>query len=172
MLAAADGSRQRLADSLRLPSWLHVLLAAGVTAQVAAAAYGIAAQTVAGLGVVLAGLAVFGLVAALMLSWFRRTNGARVDGLTSQLLLGGGTLTSLVYLASFGAATWAAFESVWWLVLLAALVGGTGYAVGARRWWKLYRHDPATHTAGASPRVLVGLGVTACVGLTVLLLVG
>lgn len=172
MLTAADQSRRRLADSLQLPVWLHVVLAVGVTAQVGTAAYGIAAQTAVGLGIVLVGLAVFGLVATFVLSWFRRINGARVDGLANQVLLGGGTLTSLLYLGSLVAATWAAFESVWWLVLLAAMTGGVGYALGTRRWWKLYRHDPAAHTAGASPRLLVGLGVLAVLGLAVLLLVG
>ncbi|USQ77387.1 hypothetical protein [Ornithinimicrobium cryptoxanthini] len=172
MLAAADQSRSQLIDSLRLPGELHVALALGVAVQVGTAAYGISQQTAGGLAVVLTGMAVFGLVAAFILHRFRRVNGARVDGLSSQVLLGSGTLISLLYLGSLGAAIWAAFESAWWLVTVSAVVGGASYAVGVREWWKSYRHDPVARTRGASPRVLAGLGAVACVGLLTLLLVG
>jgi len=73
---------------------------------------------------------------------------------------------------AFGAATWAAFESHWWLVAAAAVAGGVGYAFGALRWWHAYRQDPAVHAGGASPRVLAVLAVTACLGLVVLLISG
>lgn len=170
MLAAADRSRLRLVDSLRLPEGFYVVLAAGVAVQVAAAGYGIADQSPAGLVVVLAGLAVLGLAGVLVLHRFRQVNGARVDGLSTQVLLGGGPLASTVYLGSLAAATWAAFGSVWWLVAVAAVLGGAGYALGARRWWAAYRRDPAGRTRGLSPLVLAGLGVVTCLGLVTLAL--
>jgi len=136
-------ARQRLADGLRLPTGLHPVLAAAVAVQVGAAAYGIAAQTTAGLAVALAGVAVLMGVAALLLYQFRRINGVRVDGLSSQIVLGTGGTSTLVYLGGFGAATWAAFESLWWLVAAAAVAAGVGYSFGTLRWWHAYRHDPA-----------------------------
>ena len=71
---------------------------------------------------------------------------------------------------AFGAATWAAFESRWWLVAAAAAAGGIGYALGVVRWWHAYQHDPAAHAGGASPRALLALAVLACLGLVALLL--
>jgi hypothetical protein len=171
-LAMADQARQRLAAGLRLPTGLHPVLAAAVAVQVGAAAYGIAAQTVAGLAVALAGVAVLMGVAALLLYQFRRINGVRVDGLSSQIVLGTGGISTLVYMVGFGAATWAAFESRWLLVATAAVAAGVGYAFGTLRWWHAYRHDPATHAPGASPRVLAALAVLACLGLVALLIAG
>ena len=171
-LAVADQARQRLADGLRLPTGLHPTLAAAVAVQVGAAAYGIAAQTAAGLAVALAGVTVLMGVAALLLYQFRRINGVRVDGLSSQIVLGTGATSTLVYMVAFGAATWAAFESRWWLVATAAVIAGVGYALGTLQWWHAYRHDPATHAGGASPWVLAALAVLACLGLVALLIAG
>ena len=169
VLDAADQARHRLAAGLRLPTGLHPALAAAVAVQVSTAAYGIATQTVAGLAVALAGVAVFLGVVALALHQFRRINGVRVDGLTSQIVLGTGATSTLVYAGAFGAATWAAFGSRWWLVAAAAVAGGVGYAFDALRWWHAYRHDPTAHAGGASPRVLA---VLACLGLVALMVVG
>jgi hypothetical protein len=171
-LAVADQARQRLAAGLRLPTGLLPALAAAVALQVGAAAYGIAAQTAAGLAVALAGVAILMGVAALLLYQFQRINGVKVDGLSSQIVLGTGGTSTLVYMVGFGAATWAAFESVWWLVATAAVAAGVGYAFGTHRWWHAYRHDPATHAGGASPRVLAALAVLACLGLIALMIAG
>ena len=171
-LAVADQARQRLAAGLRLPTGLHPALAAAVTVQVGAAAYGIAAQTAAGLAVALAGVAVLMGVAALLLYQFRRINGVRVGGLSKQIVLGTGGTSTLVYMIGFGAATWAAFQSRWWLVATAAVVAGVGYALGTLRWWHAYRHDPATHAGGAPPWVLAALAALACLGLVALLIAG
>ena len=168
-LAGADQARQRLATGLQLPTGLHPALAGAVAVQVGAAAYGIAAQTAAGLAVALAGVAVLMGVAALLLYQFRRING---DGLSSQIVLGPGGISTLVYMVGFGVATWAAFESRWWLVATAAVAAGVGYAFGTFRWWHAYRQDPATHAGGASPRVLAALAVLACLGLVALLIAG
>ena len=171
-LAVADQARQRLAAGLRLPAGLLAALAAAVAVQVGAGAYGVAAQTAAGLVVALAGVAVLMGVAALLLYQFRRINGVRVGGLSSQIILGTGGTSTLAYMAGFGAATWAAFETRWWLVAMAAVAAGIGYASGTLRWWHAYQHDPATHARGASPWVLTALAVLACLGLVALLIAG
>src|SRR4051812_41691448 len=171
-LAVADRARQRLAAGLRLPTGLRPVLAGAVAVQVGAAAYGIAAQTTAGLAVALAGVAVLMGVAALLLYRFRRINGVRVDGLSSQIVLGTGGTSTLIYLVGFGAATWAAFELRWWLVAAAAVAAGVSYAFGTFRWWHGYQHDPSAHAASASPRVFAILAVLACLGLVALLIAG
>lgn len=171
-LASADGARHRLTTGLRLPAGLYPALAAAVTVQLGTAAYGIAAQTIAGLAVILAGLVVLVGVAALLLHRFRRINGVRVGGLTSQVVLAAGGSASLVYLGALAAATWAAFASQWWIVAAAAVAGGVACALGTRTWWHAYRNDPAAHARGASPRVLGVFAVLACLGFAALLLVG
>jgi hypothetical protein len=107
-----------------------------------------------------------------LLYQFRRINGVRVDGLSSQIVLGTGGTSTLIYMSGFGVATWAAFEPRWWLVAAAAVAAGVGYAFGTFRWWHAYRQDPATHAGGASPWVLAALAVLACLGLVVLLIAG
>ena len=169
VLAVADQARQRLAAGLRLPAGLHPTLAAAVAVQLGTAAYGISTHKATGLGVALAGVAVFLCVAVLTLYRFRRVNGVRVDGLAGQIILGTGATSTLVYVGAFAAATWAAFESHWWLVAVAAVTGGIGYAYGALRWWHAYRQDPAGRAGGPSPRMLSTLAVLACLGLVALL---
>lgn len=171
-LAAADQARTALAEGLRLPVGLHPVIAAAVAVQIGAGAYGIAAQTVTGLAVALAGMVVFAVVAALCLYRFTRMNGVRVDGLASQIVLGTGAISATAYVSALAAATWAAFAENWWLVAAAAVAGGVGYALGTLRWWHAYRQDPAAHAAGASPRVLAVLAVLACVGLVALVVLG
>lgn len=169
VLAAADQARDRLAGGLRLPAALFPVLAVAIAVQVGAAAYGISAQTTAGLAVVLAGAALFLGVAALVLVQFRRINGVRVDGLASTIILGTGATSTLVYLGTFAAATWAAFESRWWLVVIAAAVGGSAYSLSALRWWRAYRRNPVERTGGASPRMLALFALAALVGFAVLM---
>jgi len=170
VLAEAAQARQRLAAGLRLPAGLYAAMAVAVAVQIGTAAYGIAGQTAAGLGVVLAGVAVFYGMAALALRQFRRINGVRVDGLVSQIVLGSWGTSTLAYLFGFGAATWAAFESRWWLVAVAAAAGGGGYAISVLRWWRAYQQDPAAHAGGASARLLAALAGLVCLGVVALLL--
>jgi len=171
-LMTADQVRERLTAGLTLPRGLHLALAVAVAAQIATAGFGIAEQSAAGLGVFLAGLAGLLVIAAWSLHRFRLLNGVRVDGLASQIVLGTGTTSQLAYLSSLAAATWAAFESLWWLVAVVAVAGGVGYSLGARQWWRAYRNNPAGHASGASPRVLALLAVIACLGLAALLVGG
>jgi hypothetical protein len=169
-LAGADQSRQQLATNLRLPNGLHPALAGAVAIQVGTAAYGITSHEAPGLVVALAGLTVFLAVAGLMLYRFRRINGVRVDALTSHILLGEGPTSTTAYIGSFAAALWAANSSRWWLVAIAAVAGGVGYAFGLVRWWRTYRQDPAGHAGGISPRVLAALAALAVLGLVALML--
>ena len=152
-----------------MPGGLVPALGAAVALQIATAAWGMAQQTAAGIVVLLVGLAAFALVAGGALHRFRRLNGARVDGLASQVVLGTGPLATTAYLGALAAGTWAAFESQWWLVAISAVAGGVGYALGVQQWWRAYVVDPVTLTRGASPRVLAALVAIACLGLVVLL---
>ena len=171
-MGVANDARQRLAAGLRLPTGLFPVLAIAVAMQLGTAAVGIAQQTAAGMAVLLVGLAVFLVIAALMLHRFRVINGVGVDGLGSQIVLGSGATPSLSYLGALAAATWAAFESLWWLVVVSALVGGVGYAFGVHQWWHGYRKDPVAYTTGASLRLLGGLAVLACLAFVALVVVG
>ena len=148
------------------------MLAAAVTVQLGTAAYGIAAQTGAGLAIVLAGLVAFLGTAALLLHQFRRINGVRVDGLTHQVLSEASASASLAYLGAFAAAVWAAFASVWWLVAVAAVAGGVACALSARRWWHAYQQEPAAHTNGAPRWQLGALAVLGCLGFAALVVLG
>lgn len=171
-LAAADRARDRLAAGIRLPRGLFPAVAVAIAVQVGAAAVGIAAQTASGLAVALGGAAVFLAVAALVLFRFRRINGVSVDGLASTIILGTGNTSTLVYLGTFAAATWAAFESLWWLVAMAAVLGGAAYAFSAYRWWLSYKSDPVARAGGVSPRMMAVLALAALAGLVVLLVGG
>ena len=171
-LAVAEQARRRLTTGLRLPAGSLPLVGAAVAVQVATASAGIAAQTRTGLGLVLAGLAVFLGVSAVVLHRFRRANGVRVDGLASQVVLVAGPTASVAYLGALAAGIWAAFASQWTLVALAAAVAGLGCASGVRRWWGAYRDDPASHAGGASPRVLAALAVVSLVGFVALSVLG
>lgn len=171
-MVGADDARRRLTSGLRMPGGTYPVLAAAVAVQQGAGAYGIAAQTVTGLAVVLAGLAVFLGTAGLLLHRFRRLNGVRVDGLANRVVLASGGATSVVYLGAFAAGVWAALAGQWWLAAAAAVAGGLGCALTTRRWWRTYRDDPAAHTHGASPRTLGALAAAACVGFAALLVLG
>lgn len=167
-LAAADLARERLSGRLRLPEGLLPVLGGAIAIQIGTAAVGIAEQTTAGMALVGAGMAVLLAVAGWALVRFRTINGVRVDGFASQVVLGAGTTATCAYALGFVAATWAAFEAVSWLVVVAAVVGGVGYALGARQWWQAFQVDPASRAPGASPKVLALLAAGACVGLAVL----
>ncbi len=171
-LSAADDARRRLTSNLRLPAGLYPVLGIAIAVQIATAAYGIAAQTVAGLGVALAGLAVLFGTAAILLHRFHRINGVTVDGLTSQLALAPGGPAMLAYLGALAGSIWAAFAGQWWIVAVAAVLGGIACALGTRHWWRGYLRNPSTHARGASPRVLGALAVATAIGFVVLMVLG
>jgi hypothetical protein len=167
-LAAAEAARQRLAGSLRLPSWFHVWLGGAVTVQIWSAAYGLPDQTGPGIAVLAAGYVLFVAVAWWQVARFRRFNGVRVGGWVSRAVLGTSTWSSLAYCAGFGGAVWAAFVGQPWLAALAGAAGGAGYAVSAHLWWQAYRRDPGGHARGESRATLVLYGLVAVAGLVAL----
>ena len=170
-LAAAESARQRLAGSLRTPSWFYTSLGVAVALQIGLTAYGLSDD--AGgprLVAVAVGLLVFAAVAAVLWYRFRRLNGVRVNGLFSQALMGSSNRAVLAEMAGLGAAVWAAMVGHWWLVVLASVAGGVGYAVSARLWWRDYQQDPAAHAHGVSRATLAVVGVAAVVGLVALLI--
>lgn len=109
------------------------MLCGAIAVQLAAAAYGIAAQSVAGLVIALGGAGLLLVATGLLVLRFQQINGVRVDGLTSQLALAPGASASLFYLGALAMGVWAAFEAQWGLVAIAAASGGLGCALGLRR---------------------------------------
>jgi hypothetical protein len=131
-------------------------------------AVGVADQTSAGIGLAVAGLAPFVLVAVVQLVRFRRLNGVWIGGLASRVVFGGDAAASTAHFLAMGAAIWAAFEEHWWLVGLCAIAGGVGYALCGVRWMRSYRGDPAAHSRGESVLLLVVLVVPLLAGAVLL----
>ncbi len=168
-LAEAEAARTRLASSLRLPSYFHSSIGAAIAVQIGTGATGIADQETWGMVVLAGGVLVFVLVAVVQLARFRRLNGAWLGGLASQVLLGTAGLASVMYVAAFGLATWAAFAGAGWLTPIAAVAGGAVYAWAGRGWWRSYQGAPAEHSRGEQVIVLVAVGVLALAFLVALL---
>jgi hypothetical protein len=171
-LAVADQARRRLTSGLRLPAGLYLALGAAVAVQLGTAAYGIAARQLPGW---------LSCWPGWRFSWaWQRScctgsagpteSGSTVSPARSSSRLGPPPRSST--LARSPPGIWAAFDSLWWLVAVAAVAGGTGCALGARHWWHAYRHDPAGHARGASPRALGGFAALACLGFPALLFFG
>ncbi|RNL62050.1 hypothetical protein EFK50_09495 [Nocardioides marmoriginsengisoli] len=171
VLRDAEESRDRLAEDLVLPPYFHASIGASIVAQIVTGAVGIARQDGAGMRLVVLGLVVFYAVGAAQLFAFRRRNGVWLGGLMSRVVFGTATLASTVYALAFGAAVWAAFADLWWVVAICAVVGGAGYVVSGVRWMRTYRSDPARHGRGES-LLMVVLLVLSSVVLGVLLVIG
>ena len=170
-LLDASSARDQLSHQLALPSWFHTSIGLAVIVQTATLAVGVADQSSAGIGLAVAGLVPFVLVAVVQLVRFRRLNGVWVGGLASRVVFGSDAAASTVHFLGMGAAIWAAFEERWWLVGVCAIAGGVGYALSGVRWMRSYRGDPAAHSRGESVLLLLALLVLVIAG-TVLLLVG
>ncbi len=171
-LGAADASRDQLVRGLRLPPLFHPSIGAAVAVQIATAAIGLAAYDTRpgpGLWLVVGGLAVFVVVAAVQLAAFRRINGVWVGGLAHRAVLGTSTTASTVEAIALGAALWAAFASRPWLAVVAAVAGGIGYAWSGRRWVRAYLADPASQARGQSMGWVVVLALLAVAGLVALM---
>jgi hypothetical protein len=166
-LARAEGMRAGLTSTLRLPSGFHESIGAAVAVQVATTAYAVGQTRVSAgtVAVLVAGVAVFGVVAVVQLMRFRRSNGVWVGGLASRAVLGSTNLASVVYAASLAAAGWAALSGRWWLTVLAAAAGGAGYALSARHWWATYLRDPVKNARGQSALYAAGCLVVALAAL-------
>lgn len=170
-LVGAGSARDQLSRRLRLPSWFHTSIGLAVVVQIATLALGVADQSSAGIGLAVAGLVPFVLVAAVQLVRFRRLNGVWVGGLASRVVFGTDATASTAHFLAMGAAIWAAFEGRWWLVGLCAIAGGAGYALSGIRWMRSYRGDPAAHSRGESV-LLMGFLLVSLLAGAVLLLVG
>jgi len=166
-LADAEASRAGLARGIATPAWLFTSMSVAIAAQIAttAVAFGEGAPWL-----VVAGLVVFAVVAAVQLARFRRRNGVWLGGFASRVVLGTGTAASLSYAVALGAAIWAAYGSRWPLVALCSVAGGAAYALAGRRWMRAYRAAPDVHGPGESVAWLVLLVIVAVAGLVLLLL--
>ncbi|MBJ7359468.1 hypothetical protein [Nocardioides sp.] len=172
-LAAAESARQRLAASLGTPAWFHTWLGVATTVQIGAVAYGLSDDASGPRLVAVAlGALFFAVVVAVLWLRFRRLNGARVGGLFSKALMGTSNRAALAETAGLGVAVWAGLVGLWWLVALASVSGGVGYAVSARLWWRDYQRDPASHAHGDSRGMLAVVGLATVAGLVALLVLG
>lgn len=169
-LADAEASRARLAGGLVLPPLFFASIGAAITTQIATAAVGLSQHDTWATWLLLGGLGAFIAVAAVQLARFRRLNGVWVGGLAGRGVLGTATSSWVSYALADGAAVWAAFERLWWLVGLCSLAGGVAYAFSGRRWFRIYRQDPATHGRGESVWQLAALGAVSVAGLVFLVI--
>ncbi len=139
------------------PSWFYTSIGLAIVIQTATLAVGVALQSVAGIGLAVAGLIPFALVAWLQLARFRRVNGVWISGIASRVVFGGGAAASTLHFLALGIALWAAFEERWWLVGVCAIAGGVAYALCGALWMRSYRADPAANSRGESIVVVVAV---------------
>ena len=156
-LLAAGTARSELAHQLTTPSWFYTSIGLAIVIQTATLAVGVALQSAAGIGLAVAGLIPFALVAWLQLARFRKLNGVWISGLASRVVFGGGAAASTLHFLALGIALWAAFERTWWVVGLCAIAGGVSYALCGALWMRSYRADPAANSRGESIVLLVTL---------------
>jgi hypothetical protein len=172
LLSDADTTRARLVNSMVVPSFFYSSIGIAIAAQIATAsvAIGIGSADSASRAnwLLPAGLVFFALVVAIQLARFQRLNGLRLDGLTHRVLGGTAAAASTSYAIALGAAIWAAFEGVWWLVAVCSVAGGLAYAVAGRCWMRNYRIDPTEHGRAYSHRWLAVVGLLAVVGFLLL----
>jgi hypothetical protein len=166
-LREAEASRAALAGAIGMPSGFSLSLGAAIAVQIATAAIGLGDDRP---WVLVGGLALFAVVAAVQLVRFRAANGVWLGGFASRVVLGTGTAASLSYVAALSAALWAAFEGRWWIVAVCALAGGAAYALAGARWLRAYREQPVSHARGESAAALSLLALVAVAGLALLVL--
>jgi len=169
-LVEAEASRTQLAGTLELPTFFYGSIGAAISTQIGTTAFGIADSRGWALWLLLGGLALFGLVAAIQLTRFRRLNGVWLGGLASRVVLGTANAASISYVAALGASVWAAFNQQWWLVAFCSAAGGAAYALSGRRWWRRYQGDPAPNSRGESAGWLAVISVLAVAGAVLLVL--
>jgi hypothetical protein len=154
-LTQAAAARARFADEIVLPGWFTGSVGAAINRTP---------------WLIATGVSVFAIVGVLQLVRFRRLNGVWLGGLAGRVVLGTGTATSLSYAAALAVAIWAAFGARWWLMALASLLGGAGYALAGGRWIHAYRGAPHKYGRGESAVWLTALSAVAIVGIVVLAL--
>jgi hypothetical protein len=169
-LVEAEASRSQLAGGIVLPSWFATSIGAAIALQIGTTALGVGDGSPWAWTALAAGVAVFVVVGVVQLARFRRRNGVWLGGLAGRVVLGTGTIASSAYAVALAAATWAAFAGQWLLVAVAALAGGTAYALAGRRWLAAYRTEPEKHGRGESAAWLAVGSVAAVGGLVLLVL--
>jgi hypothetical protein len=169
-LRAADSAGATLAGGLLLPSHFSGWIGTAAAVQIGTAAEGIYHHNAWGLVVAMAGLLVAFGVGATQIARFRSLNGVRVGGFESRVVGGTANTASTVYGLAFGGALWAAFVDMGWLVGVSSVLGGIGYAMAGRQWWKAYQRDPAGNSRGDSALWLTVLACTGCVGMVALVI--
>jgi hypothetical protein len=170
-LTDAEASRTLLANSIALPSFFYGSIGTAIATQIATTSLGLANAAAWARWLLLAGVVAFALVAGFQLARFRRLNGVRVGGFASRVVFGTAASASTSYALTATGAIVAAFEGAWWLMACCALAGGVAYALSGRRWVRIYRAEPATHSRGESAAWLAVLCLLAAAGL-VLLVIG
>ena len=148
-LATAEAGAGRLADRVSVSWPFFVALGAAVAFQIGTFAAGVAGVGSPG-ALPAVGGAVLVVVVGVQLVVFRRTNGVWLGGFVSRVLGGTASAASLSYAAGIAAALWAALSETWWLVPVAAVAGGAGYALSGWWWMRRYRTDPAAYSRGES----------------------
>jgi len=166
-LAEAEATRAKVAGDVVLPSGFTASIGAAISVQIGTAAIAVGEGA---LWVLAAGLAVFAVVGGAQLLRFSRSNGVWLGGLVNQVVLGAGFAASWSHAAGLVVALWAALTGQWWLVVVASLAGGTGYALAGRRWMRTYRAAPQEHTRGPSTAWLVVSLLAALSGLILMTL--
>jgi hypothetical protein len=169
-LRQADSAASAIAGGLRLPSHFYSSIGTAIALQIGTAAVGIANQNLWGLVVAIAGVVVQFGVGVLQIARFRSLNGVRVRGLETRVVAGTANTVSTAYGLAFGGALWAAFVDAWWLVAVFSVLGGIGYAVAGRDWWRTYQRDPARNSRGDSALWLTVLGCAAAAGVVALVI--
>jgi hypothetical protein len=166
-LREAEASRAALAGSIAMPPGFSLSLGAAIAVQIATTAVGLGDDRP---WLLIGGLALFGVVAAVQLAWFRAANGVWLGGFASRVVLGTSVAASLSYTAALGGALWAAYAGRWWIVAVCALAGGAAYALSGVRWLRAYRTQPVLHARGESAAALALLTLVALAGLALLVL--
>jgi hypothetical protein len=170
-LTDAEASRLLLARSIALPSFFYGSIGTAIATQIATTAIGLANAGAWARWLLLAGVVAFAMVAGIQLTRFRRLNGVWLGGFASRVVFGAAAAASTSYALAATAAILAAFAGRWWLVATCSLAGGVAYALSGRRWVRIYRAEPATHSRGESAAWLAALCLLAVAGL-VLLVIG
>jgi hypothetical protein len=166
-LTQAAAVRARFADEIVLPRWFAGSIGAAISVQIATTALGLSNRMA---WLIAIGVSIFAIVGVLQLVRFRRLNGVWLGGLAGRVVLGTGTAASLSYAAALAVAIWAAYGARWWLMALASLLGGVGYALAGWRWIHAYRGAPHKYGRGESAAWLTALSAVAIVGIVVLVL--
>jgi hypothetical protein len=166
-LKQAEAARARFADEIVLPYWFAGSIGAAISVQIATTAVGLSNRVP---WLIATGVSVFAVVGVLQLVRFRRLNGVWLGGLAGRVVLGTGTRASWSYAVALAVAIWASFGARWWLMALASLLGGAGYALAGGRWIHAYRGAPHKYGRGESAVWLTALSAVAVAGIVVLVL--